>query len=117
MVRCSAFKDMSGISRVELATGFLSRMRGLLNPVVCARGEVLLLAPCACIHTFGMSEAIDVAFVNQQGCVIKTMRGLAPNRLVSCKDSVCVLERRSGSSDVWFELGESLGLSIQPRKG
>jgi uncharacterized membrane protein (UPF0127 family) len=110
-------EDMRESLRFELATGLLSRARGLLDPIVCRKGEVLVLAPCARIHTFGMQEAIDVAFVNRQGRVLKAQRGLLPNRFLACRDAVCVLERRSGGFGTWFDPGEVIRLSACSPEG
>ncbi|MDR1185359.1 MAG: DUF192 domain-containing protein [Coriobacteriales bacterium] len=103
--------------RLELAVGLWPRMRGLLDSAVCDDGEVLILVPCKSIHTFGMRESIDVAFINRQGCVLKTVRELPPSRFLSCRGASCVLERRSGSVDEWFELGDVVGLFILPMEG
>jgi uncharacterized membrane protein (UPF0127 family) len=98
--------------RFELATGFLARIRGLLDPAVCNEGEVLVLAPCASIHTFGMRESIDVAFLDQKGCVLRAVQGLLPNRLLSCRGAACVLERRNQNAKSWYSSGETLGLGL-----
>jgi uncharacterized membrane protein (UPF0127 family) len=89
--------------RFEFASDLWSRVRGLLNPAICSRGEVLVLIPCNSIHTFGMKEPIDVAFVNRRGCVLKAQRFLPPNRLLSCKGATCTLERRSVGDERWFK--------------
>jgi uncharacterized membrane protein (UPF0127 family) len=98
--------------RFEFAVGIRARARGLLNPAVCKRGEVLLLTPCKSIHTFGMTDAIDVAFVDRQGRVLEAMRGLPPNRLRYCKGAACVLERRSAFGNSWFMKDEIIGLMV-----
>jgi uncharacterized membrane protein (UPF0127 family) len=70
-------------------------MLGLLKKDVCVHGEVLMIVPCKSIHSFGMREPIDVAFVDKGGCVLKVVTGLPPGRTSSCKHAACVLERRS----------------------
>jgi uncharacterized membrane protein (UPF0127 family) len=104
--------ERSGSMHFELAVGVTARAKGLLSPAVCKKGEVLLLVPCRSIHTFGMTGAIDVAFIDRQGRVLEAMRGLPPNRLRCCWKAVCVLERRNASGDPWFEKDETIGLMV-----
>jgi uncharacterized membrane protein (UPF0127 family) len=99
-------------SAFELATGLIGRMKGLLDPAVCAQGEILVLAPCDRIHTFGMRESLDVAFVDRRGRVLKSVRGLAPHRHLSCRGAACTLERRRCAHRPWFEPGDDIGLSV-----
>jgi uncharacterized membrane protein (UPF0127 family) len=98
--------------RCELAIGIMSRLRGLLDSAICNEGEVLVLVPCKSIHTFGMREAIDVAFVNRQGRVLRAAQELPPNRFLSCRGASCVLERRGGSVNAWFKVGDVIGLLV-----
>jgi uncharacterized membrane protein (UPF0127 family) len=86
-------------------------MKGLLDSAVCERGEVLALLPCRSIHTFGMRCAIDVAFIDWQGRVLKAARNVAPNRMLSRKGALCVLERRSTPAAPWFSEGDTLKLA------
>jgi uncharacterized membrane protein (UPF0127 family) len=101
-----------GSLRFEFAVGIGARARGLLSSAVCRRGEVLVLIPCKSIHTFGMADAIDVAFVDRQGRVLEATCGLPPNRLRYCKGATCVLERRSASGNSWFEKDETIELMV-----
>jgi hypothetical protein len=104
-------------AQFEFAFGLWARMKGLLDPAVCAKGEILALVPCKSIHSLGMREAIDVAFIDKRGRVLKTEQGLPPCRLLVCKGAACVLERRSRAGRPWFEQGESVGLATWPGKG
>ncbi|MBQ6523265.1 MAG: DUF192 domain-containing protein [Atopobiaceae bacterium] len=69
------------------------RLRGLLGTDSTA-GTVALMN-CRSIHTFWMGYALDVAFVRSDGCVLKSIRGVPPWRMVSCRGASCVLERPS----------------------
>jgi uncharacterized membrane protein (UPF0127 family) len=86
------------------------RLFGLLDRRTCAHGEVLVLYPCNNIHTFGMSEPLDIAFVDRKGIVLKTIRGLKPNRIRGCRRAVLTLERRTRSAgrQAWFKTGLNL---------
>ena len=61
--------------RVERAGTFLARSKGLLGRESLREGEGLWIAPCRCVHTFGMRFPIDVLFLDWEGLVL----GLHPN--------------------------------------
>ena len=99
--------------RLRLAVKTGARMQGLLGatPASDAREEdVLLIAPCRRIHTFGMRFALDVAFLDARGRVLRVVRGLAPGRLSrACPLAVAVLERRA-SDTPWVFAGQQIQL-------
>jgi uncharacterized membrane protein (UPF0127 family) len=66
--------------------------------------------PCKSIHTFGMKEALDVAFIDRQGRVLQVARDLPPGRLLACGAATGALERRASSDDEWFKIGDSIKL-------
>jgi len=92
--------------RFRLACTLIERMTGLLKNDVCIHGEILVLLSCRSIHTFGMKEDIDVAFIDTFGCVVKTVRSLPPRQLYSCGLARVALERRSRVDIPWFESGD-----------
>ena len=94
--------------RVMLATRLSSRMRGLL--FTPGTDDVMVLMPCHDIHTFGMSYAIDVAFLDAAGKVVRTVRDVLPNKRLREPGAVAVLERRAIPREVWFEEGDSVAL-------
>jgi len=61
------------------ATAWL-RLRGLLGRSRLAPGQALWLDPCRAVHTLGMRYAIDVAFIDRQGRVVRIVHGLRPWR-------------------------------------
>ena len=61
---------------LRIADSFFSRLKGLLGTVGLPDGDALLLRPCNNIHMFGMKYAIDVAFVDDQGKVLKNRSGV-----------------------------------------
>lgn len=97
--------------RFRLAATYASRVRGLLGtkPTGGPSPEALLLVPCSSIHTFGMSYALDVAFIDSRGQVIKACEGVQPGNVVRCRGSVAVLERESCGAP-WLVPGERLRL-------
>ena len=57
------------------------RVQGWLGRASVEPGEGLLIAPCGSIHTMGMAFAIDVAFLDRQGRVLKLSPQVRPGRL------------------------------------
>jgi len=100
--------------RVLLATRLSSRMRGLL---FAPEGDgMMVLLPCHDIHTFGMAYAIDVAFVDAAGRVVRSVRDVLPNKRLRERDAVAVLERRAIPRELWFEEGEQIALGAYRRE-
>ena len=87
------------------ATGFFSRMRGLLGAHGARKRTPLLLAPCSSIHTFGMAFSIDAAFIDDDGDVLEARRDITPGKVVSVPGAVAVLERAS-ICGVWPHRGD-----------
>jgi uncharacterized membrane protein (UPF0127 family) len=67
--------------RCAVADGFLSRFRGLMGRRELPEGEGLCLQKCNSIHMFFMRIALDVAFVDDAGRVLKVYHGLRPWRV------------------------------------
>lgn len=100
-------------ARVVFALSLLERARGLLGrrSSRLGAGGLLVLAPCRSVHTFGMRQPIDVAFVDGHGRVLKAVRGMPPRRMAGCRGARIVIERFSSPCNGrWFEVGEELGI-------
>lgn len=108
--------------RVKMATSYGARARGLLLRDASWLGDdgVLILSPCKSVHTFGMRQRIDIAFVGRDGTILRSERSVAPMRTMSRAGSVAVIERFStggrdadgGMEDRWFEPGDVVELSL-----
>jgi uncharacterized membrane protein (UPF0127 family) len=98
--------------KLRLAGTVMERLLGLLRKGVCSDGEVLLLLPCSSVHSFGMKDGIDIAFIDRQGRVIKAVTALPPGRLCSCSTAYGTLERRVSAAAPWFVEGDYIKLSI-----
>ncbi len=94
--------------KLMLATSLWTRLLGLLKKDICPDGEVLLLAPCRGIHSFGMRCLIDIAFLDAKGQILLSEREIPPSQSRSCAKAVAVLERRSDPQSYWPVLGERL---------
>ena len=91
------------VQPLVFAVSLCARLIGLLSSRVCPQGEVLVLVPCKSIHTFGMREALDVAFVDGAARVVASYRDLPPSRIRKHPEAKLVLERRASPKEPWFE--------------
>ncbi len=91
--------DGRDVAPVELLTTRRERGRGLLG-----RDGVdgaVLLDPCRSVHTLGMRFAIDVAFCDADGVVLRCAT-LRPNRLgPTIWRARTVLEAEAGALERW----------------
>ncbi len=76
-------------------------------------GDLLVIAPCRSIHTFGMRGAIDVAFFDRHGVVL-AVRRVQPWKVFTCRKAEGVIERAVVDPEFasrWFEPGDQLCLA------
>jgi len=95
------------------ARHFFSRLRGLLGKSGLAKNEGLLITPCNQVHTLGMRFAIDVVFLDKQGCVLRCVSNLKPNRLAAASGARHTLELAAGSISE-FQLSDGDNLTWTP---
>ena len=89
-----------------VALRFGQRARGLLGSVPDALGGRALVFPrCASLHTFGMGYALDVAFADGCGRIMRSERGVAPGHIVDAGGAVVAMER-AASGRPWPVEGE-----------
>jgi uncharacterized membrane protein (UPF0127 family) len=87
------------LAAAEIADGAHARRRGLLHRDSFAGAFVL--RPCRHVHTVGMRFAIDVAFCDASGVVLRTST-LAPWRLSPVvRRAAFVIEAEAGAFDRW----------------
>lgn len=81
------------------ATSRTDRRRGLIG--MAAIPEPLLLDPCSWVHTMGMKTAIDVAYVDSEGIVLRidTMKPWRVGPLT--RKARFVIEASTGSFERW----------------
>lgn len=70
----------TALARAEWRASVLGRTRGLLGRARLAPGEGIVLWPEASVHTLFMRFPIDVAYVDREGRVVKTVSWLRPYR-------------------------------------
>jgi uncharacterized membrane protein (UPF0127 family) len=69
------------LARAEWRGTIWGRARGLLGKASLADGAGIVIAPCSSVHMFFMRFAIDVAYVDRDGRVVKTVSRLRPYRI------------------------------------
>ena len=69
--------EIQGVKAVVART-FAERARGLIGRPRPATGEGMLIKKCNAIHTFCMRYPIDATFLDRDGEVVKTVRGIPP---------------------------------------
>lgn len=67
--------------QIGVADTSLRRMVGLLGQRTLAPGSGLYIIPSQAIHTFGMSFAIDVIFVDKKDRVVGVREAVPPQRI------------------------------------
>ena len=87
-------------SRISVADTWWRRLRGLLGRPPLQEGEGLLLLECDSVHTVGMRQTIDVAFLDAGGRVVRSISRLRPWRVgLGGTDAVHTLELPAGRLD------------------
>jgi len=97
-------------SRVRFASGFFSRLKGLLGSDSLPEGEGLMISPCNSIHMFGMTYAIDAVFLDKNDVVVGLVKEIKPGRMSSVyfRAARC-LELPAGTiSNTMTEVGDKL---------
>ena len=84
-------------ARTRVAGTWWLRLRGLLGRPELVAGEGMLLLDCDSVHTAGMGYPIDVAFLDREGRVVRTVSRLGPWRLgLGGREAVHALELPAG---------------------
>ena len=65
-------------TRIGLADGWWTRLKGLLGRDRLEPGEGLLLRPCRAVHMLGMRMSLDIAFLDPDGRVVALYPELRP---------------------------------------
>jgi uncharacterized membrane protein (UPF0127 family) len=92
-------RDGDVLAAAEVASSAKARRRGLLRRD--SFDGALVLRPCRHVHTAGMRFAIDVAFCDAEGVVLRTV-SLAPWRLSPVvRRAAFVIEAEAGAFERW----------------
>jgi len=91
------------IENLIVAEKVISRMIGLLRHNKLPQGCAMLLKPCSSIHTVGMKFALDVIFLDREMRVVRSARGIKPNRFVlGGRGAYMTVEMEAG----WFDMSQ-----------
>jgi uncharacterized membrane protein (UPF0127 family) len=85
-----------GLIVVEARTP-CARARGLAGLAVLPPDVALHLPRCRSVHTFGMRFALDLAWLDAAGAVVRIDRAVPPRRVRSCRAARSVLEAAAGT--------------------
>jgi uncharacterized membrane protein (UPF0127 family) len=100
------------LASAEIAADGRARRRGLLKRD--GLEGALVLRPCRWVHTIGMRFPLDVAYVDQDGVVVKAVR-MARHRVgLPVPRATWVIEAEAGAFERW-EL--SIGDVVELRDG
>lgn len=84
--------------RVARACSFVARLRGLIGRAAPSAGQGLWIEPCSAVHTFGVSDSLDLVFVSACMVVQRIEAAVPPRRIRVGPGSRRVLELRSGEA-------------------
>ncbi len=104
--------DAHVLASAEVADNGRARRRGLLKRD--GFEGAFVLRPCRWVHTVGMRFALDVAYVDREGTVVKTVR-MARHRVgFPVPKATWVIEAEAGAFERW---GLSIGDEVELRDG
>lgn len=94
--------------------GFYERARGFLGREFQEEYQpyVLSFYRCNSLHSFGMHSKLDLAFIDEQGTCMCSVRQFKIARVKSVRGAHLALERIS-SSQPWIQSGESVKFFIK----
>lgn len=82
--------------RLRVADRWHQRARGLLGVRRLDDPAGLWITPCNSVHMLGMRIALDIAFVDASGRILKLVPRLAPWRFAACWRAHATVELRAG---------------------
>lgn len=100
------------LASADIATDRAGRRRGLLGRDG-AQGA-LVIQPCRWVHTIGMRFPLDVAFLDGDGVVVKTVRMSRHRVGVPVPKARLVVEAQAGAFARW---GLQVGDTVEVREG
>jgi uncharacterized protein len=82
---------------LEIAVTRRARRRGLLGRDGLDDSAAIILAPCTAVHTAFMRFAIDVLFLDRDGCAVKIVSDVSPWRIALAARAYAVVEMAAGT--------------------
>ena len=84
------------VGRLRAAVDSSSRRKGLLGRSGLD-DEALVIAPCNAVHTFFMQFALDILFVDRQGCIRRAVENVKPWRITGAFRAFATIECAAGT--------------------
>lgn len=100
------------LASADIVTDRAGRRRGLLGRD--GTEGALVIQPCRWVHTLGMRFPLDVAFVDGQGVVVKTVRMSRHRVGVPVRKASLVVEAHAGAFARW---DLKVGDTVEVREG
>lgn len=98
------------MTKLRILRRLPARLKGLM--FTQPTHDIAMLVPCNDIHTFGMRYALDIAFIDRRGKVLRSFRNVGPGCRLRCSDAIAVLERAYSLDKQWFRPGKYAGNQI-----
>lgn len=104
------------LASLELAEGRLARAKGLLGR---DRLEgALFIGGCRSVHSFSMGFELDVAFLDKNMAVIRTLRLRRHRMTLPVLQARSVIEAEAGAFGRWdLKVGDVLEIRCRPEDG
>jgi uncharacterized membrane protein (UPF0127 family) len=103
--------DKRVLASAEVASTRSARRNGLMGRD--GLEGALVLDPCRWVHTFGVRFPLDIAFLDEEGCVIKTMHMHQRRVGIPVWRASHVIEAEAGAFGRW---GLHVGDVVEVRK-
>jgi len=104
---------------LRVADTFWLRLCGVSGVGRLAPDQGLMLVPCRAIHTFFLSEPLDLVFLDKQGRERRCVHQVPPYRVVVEPSAYMVVELPAGyclrHSDYLCRIHAALRLRVSPR--
>ncbi len=102
-----------GVFDVKLFDSYIERLRGL--EFVKPDDYTYYFRDCRSIHTFGMRNRLDVAFVSLECFILEVHKNVGSNRILKNLDAFGVFERFA-SEEPWFVEDELVSIDVDMLK-
>ena len=98
--------------RIARAGTSSERTTGLLRRTGLENGEGLWIIPCEAVHTFFMTFALDLVYIDRKHRIRKVVRNVAPWRVSACLSAHSIIELPAGTIDAsGSQRGDQLEIS------
>jgi len=84
---------------LRIAVGTRDRLLGLAGLAGIPANAALLLPRTRSVHTLGMRFALDLAWLDADGQIVRVDEDVRPGRLRYCRRARAVVEMRAGSAE------------------